>query len=92
MHKAVSLIRAEGLNCRRTVANKYSQEELLLMRTQDVGYTSMKRQVEAKVRPQELERVAPLDLAECVRNHPGAGWFESTLGQNPWNHLGARWL
>ncbi|GIL75178.1 hypothetical protein Vretimale_7877 [Volvox reticuliferus] len=33
---------------RRTQANKYSQEELLLMRTQDVKYLSMKATTEAK--------------------------------------------
>eukprot|EP00884_Botryococcus_braunii_P006604 jgi/Botrbrau1/15945/Bobra.0260s0006.1 len=41
----------------RTVANKYSQEELLLMRTQDVGYTSMKRQVESKKLEKLRERL-----------------------------------
>lgn len=35
---------------RRTQANKYSEEELRLFLTQDVGYATMKRQVEAKVR------------------------------------------
>lgn len=31
-------------------ANKYSQEELRLMKTQDIGYLSVKAQAEAKVK------------------------------------------
>ena len=31
-------------------ANKYSQEELRLMRTQDIGYLGVKARTEAKVR------------------------------------------
>jgi hypothetical protein len=35
--------------CRSTQANKYSQEELLLMKTQDVKYLDTKSRSEAKV-------------------------------------------
>jgi hypothetical protein len=41
---------ADGVHIARgTEANKYSQEELRLMKTQDVGYLSLKAQAEAKV-------------------------------------------
>ena len=38
-------------DCRSATANKYSQEELLLMKTQDVKYVALKAQTEAKARP-----------------------------------------
>ena len=36
--------------CHRDEANKYSQEELRLMKTQDVAYLNLKSQTEARVR------------------------------------------
>eukprot|EP00899_Mesostigma_viride_P025834 jgi/Mesvir1/6435/Mv19520-RA.1 len=39
----------DGVNViRSTEPNKYSQEELILMKSQDVGYVMMKKQVDAK--------------------------------------------
>ena len=38
---------------RSTEANKYTQEELRLMKTQDVGYVSLKAQMEGKVSKHE---------------------------------------
>jgi hypothetical protein len=48
---------AGGVHIQRsTEANKYSQEELRLMRTQDVGYLTLKAQAEAKVRARRAAR------------------------------------
>ena len=44
--------------CRTTVANKYSQEELAFMRTQDSGYLRLKAQTEAKVCSSTLSTAA----------------------------------
>lgn len=43
------------------VANKYSQEELRLMKSQDVGYLTLKSQAEAKVRGEGREAASRCD-------------------------------
>lgn len=49
-HKTLQARTKEGVAiARSTEANKYSQAELQLMRTQDVGYLGLKAQAEAKV-------------------------------------------
>ena len=48
--------------CSTSEPNKYSQEELALMRTQDVKYVAMKERVEAEVRGQSSAQ-----SAACVR-------------------------
>lgn len=72
LHQMVALL--TGLHsvlsppCRSTQANKYSQEELLLMKTQDVKYLDTKSRSEAKV-----GRQAEIQAAEC-------GWAAASAG------------
>lgn len=43
--------------CRSTQANKYSQEELLLMKTQDVKYLDTKSRSEAAVSARQQSKI-----------------------------------
>jgi hypothetical protein len=51
---------------RRTIAKQYTHEELMLMKTQDIGYVLSKAQSECKVKEKKSERFLCRPL-ECLK-------------------------